>query len=180
MAKVDKVKALKFENSVDGTEENNRPTQTDPSEDYLAAKGVAFENSDDTKIQGNAGTMEFLDQDANNSSTLFSLFDLRNALTNAFSAIGFIATNVKDAIIHAKAERKAGIVLAASFLGNPKTYNVVFATAHTSVNYKINIDGLDQRTWSYESKTAAGFTINSNANQILTGEVSWETVLVGE
>lgn len=45
---VDKVKPLKMEHSsLGGTEDDAFPTATDPTEDYLAAKGVAFENSDD-------------------------------------------------------------------------------------------------------------------------------------
>ena len=180
MAKVDKVKPLKFENSTDGTENDQRPTQTDPSEDHLAAKGVTFENNDDNKVFGDGGLMKFLDQDTNNASTVFSLFDLRNAVSNAFSAVGWAVTNVRDAILEAKKERKAGLVDNTAFAGNPKTYAVVFTTPHTSANYKVNITGIDARAWSYESKTVNGFTINSNANQVLTGEVTWETVLTGE
>ena len=41
---VDRVKPLKMENATDGTEVDLRPTETDPAEDYLAAKGIAFEN----------------------------------------------------------------------------------------------------------------------------------------
>ena len=96
---VDKVKPLKFENATDGTEVDIRPTETDPTEDYTTSKGVAFENNDNQRIFGDAGTIKFEDQDTNNSSTIFSLFDLRNALTNAFSAVGIVATNVRDAIV---------------------------------------------------------------------------------
>ena len=41
---VDKVKPLKFEDSTSGTGLNYLPTEADPSEDYLAGKGFAFEN----------------------------------------------------------------------------------------------------------------------------------------
>lgn len=44
---VDKVKPLKFESSTSGGTENDVfQTETDPQEDYLAAKGLAFENLD--------------------------------------------------------------------------------------------------------------------------------------
>lgn len=44
---VDKVKPLKVENSASGgTEIDLSPTEADPSEDYLSAKGLAFEASD--------------------------------------------------------------------------------------------------------------------------------------
>lgn len=44
---VDKIKPLKLENpSNGGTEIDIFPTEANPAEDYVAAKGVAFENSD--------------------------------------------------------------------------------------------------------------------------------------
>jgi hypothetical protein len=43
----DKVKPLKIENpSSGGTQTDFLPTESDPTQDYLAAKGIAFENSD--------------------------------------------------------------------------------------------------------------------------------------
>ena len=102
MAKIDKVKALKFENAIDGTESDTRPTQTDPTEDYMSAKGVAFENSDDTFVRGESGVMEFKDQDTDNSDSTYKLFDLRNALTNFFSFSGWSSSNVRDAIVESK------------------------------------------------------------------------------
>lgn len=60
---IDKVKPLKIEDSTNGTEFDMVPTETDPTEDYLATKGVAFENSDNTTIRGDAGVMKFKDTD---------------------------------------------------------------------------------------------------------------------
>ena len=75
---------------------------------------------------------------------------------------------------------KAGIVSSGTFSGNPKKATVTFTSAFTSSNYAIIITGIDSRSWSYESKTAAGFTINTNANAALTGEVSWHAIISGE
>jgi len=177
---VDKVRPLKIENSVDGTQDDFVQTETDPAEDYIAAKGMAFENNDSQRVFGDSGTIKFEDQDVNNNSTIFSLFDLRNALTNFFSSVGIAASNVRDAIVEVKAERKSGVVESTSFTGNPKTYDVIFSTPHSSVNYKININGVDGRAWSYSNKTVNGFTIDTNADKELDGEVSWSTKLVGE
>jgi hypothetical protein len=44
---IDKVKALKIEEAIDGTEVNPFPVESDPSEDYLSSKGLSFENTDD-------------------------------------------------------------------------------------------------------------------------------------
>jgi hypothetical protein len=44
---VDKVKPLKIENpATGGTNTDPFPTETSPTQDYIAAKGFAFENSD--------------------------------------------------------------------------------------------------------------------------------------
>jgi len=68
---------------------------------------------------------------------------------------------------------KAGIVSSGSFLGTPRAAAVVFVTSFTDNNYVVVISGADKRSWTSESKTSAGFTINSNANQALTGNVYW-------
>lgn len=75
---------------------------------------------------------------------------------------------------------KAGNVAAGSFSGTPKKATVTFSTAFPSSSYAINISGIDARSWTYESKTAAGFIINANAATALTGEVSWEAIQDGE
>jgi len=43
---VDKIKPLKIEDPISGTESNIYPTEADPTEDYTAVKGVSFENQD--------------------------------------------------------------------------------------------------------------------------------------
>jgi hypothetical protein len=76
---------------------------------------------------------------------------------------------------------KAGIVLAAAFAGNPKKATVTFATPFPSSNYTITILGTaDSRGWTYESKLAGSFVINANASAALSGEVSWQAIMVGE
>jgi hypothetical protein len=60
----DKVKPLKIENaSLGGTQNDPYPTETNPTQDYLAAKGIAFENSDtytmDISAEGNVQTRSF-------------------------------------------------------------------------------------------------------------------------
>ena len=76
---------------------------------------------------------------------------------------------------------KSGIESGPSFSGTPKIKAVVFATPFETSNYSITLEGdQDSRAWTYESKTASGFTINSNAGAALSGEVSWHAILVGE
>jgi hypothetical protein len=47
---VDIVRALKIENTITGSQTNFGPTEVDPTEDYLAAKGIAFHATEDTSI----------------------------------------------------------------------------------------------------------------------------------
>lgn len=68
---------------------------------------------------------------------------------------------------------KSGSVANTSFSGNPKMYSVTFGTGFADNNYSVLVSGTDVRSWSTQSKTANGFTINSNANQALTGSVHW-------
>ena len=75
---------------------------------------------------------------------------------------------------------KSGSIAAGSFTGTPRKSQVTFATARADANYSIKISGTDARTWSWESKTASGFIINSNAAAALTGAVNWEICSYGE
>lgn len=76
--------------------------------------------------------------------------------------------------------RKAGVVTAGTFSGNPKKATVTFTEAFQDTNYAIVIVGIDARSWTYESKAAGSFVINTNANTALTGEVSWAALYNGE
>jgi hypothetical protein len=96
------------------------------------------------------------------------------------STNGFASTDTQAAIEEIKLRIKAGVVTAGSFAGDPKKYAVAFASAFADANYAINITGIDARSWTYESKVAGGFTINTNANKVLSAEVSWECIRVGE
>lgn len=75
---------------------------------------------------------------------------------------------------------KSGTVNAGSFSGNPKKYTVSFSIPFATSNYSVVVTGVDGRSWSIESKTAAGFVLNSRANQALTGDVNWIAILTGE
>jgi len=56
---VDKVKPLKIESSATGgTEDDMYPVEVDPAEDYVAAKGLSFENLDDYLIEKIGGLVK--------------------------------------------------------------------------------------------------------------------------
>lgn len=75
---------------------------------------------------------------------------------------------------------KVGLAAGASFTGNPKKTAVTFATPFANTNYAIILTGPTNRTYTYESQTTSGFTINANANGIFTGNVYWIAKQIGE
>ena len=68
---------------------------------------------------------------------------------------------------------KAGSGSVASFTGTPLVSAITFGTAYSNNSYSVTVTGEDARVWSVQSKTATGFTINSNSSQALTGPVYW-------
>lgn len=68
---------------------------------------------------------------------------------------------------------KSGVVQGIIFSGSPLAYDVTFIVPFTDTNYAIVISGTDSRSYTYSNKTQNGFTINTNASQPLSGEVSW-------
>jgi len=84
------------------------------------------------------------------------------ALTASYVIGGAASSNVKG-----------GYVSSGSFTGTPKISSVTFGSAFSDNNYTVTVTGEDMRLWSIESKTAAGFTINTNSNVDLTNSVYW-------
>lgn len=102
---VDKVKPLKVESISSGGGQNDEfPTETSPTQDYLAAKGIAFESNDNRLIDlDGSGNMQFKDV---TQTSYITLTQLRTAVNNTFnnSTNSFTATNVQAAIEEAKSD----------------------------------------------------------------------------
>ena len=128
--------------------------------------------------QGSAGTFAKSDHVHNHGAQT----DPTHHAVATQSANGFMSAADKTKLdaITGTGLMKAGNVLGTSFTGNPKKFTVTFSTPFASANYAINISGTVGRTWTYESKTAAGFTISANANTAFTTEVSWTAISNGE
>jgi hypothetical protein len=75
---------------------------------------------------------------------------------------------------------KSGIVGSGDFTGNPKKATITFSSNFATTAYTITVTGEDARSWTTESKTVSGFTINANSNPALAGDTSWQTINVGE
>jgi hypothetical protein len=67
-------------------------------------------------------------------------------------------------------QNKAGVVLAASFAGNPKKATVTFATPFADANYALSVTCITSNSATYspaiESQLAGSFVINIGANNI--------------
>ena len=75
---------------------------------------------------------------------------------------------------------KVGLAAGTGFTGNPKKFTVSFGANFSNTNYAIIITGPANRTYTYESQTTSGFTINANANGAFTGNVYWIAKQIGE
>ena len=73
---------------------------------------------------------------------------------------------------------KSGVV--STFSGVPRKATVTFTTNFPTNNYSISILGGDNRTFTYESKTVSGFTINANSAAPLINDVLWMSIQHGE
>lgn len=67
---VDKVKPLKIETATDGSQANPFPVETNPDEDYISAKGMSFENSDDFLVEKVGGMIKVRHPDRTFKPTL--------------------------------------------------------------------------------------------------------------
>jgi hypothetical protein len=78
-------------------------------------------------------------------------------------------------------KQKNGSVTGSTFSGNPKKATVAFTTNFPDNNYAVTVTGEADRTWTIESKTLSGFTINANANlQFNSRNVFWMAGQIGE
>ena len=68
---------------------------------------------------------------------------------------------------------KAGSGSAASFSGSPVTSSILFGTAFNNNSYAVTVTGEDARSLTIQSKTSAGFTINTNSSVALTSPIYW-------
>lgn len=68
---------------------------------------------------------------------------------------------------------KAGAIAPSAFSGTPSSSAITFVTPMATANYGVSVIGGDARSWTIDSKTVNGFTINSNSIVALTTSASW-------
>lgn len=189
----DKVKPLKLESSsTGGTENDFFQTEVNPTEDYVAAKGIALENNDNRLVDlDGSGNIQFKDAV---ETTPITVRKLRTANQNIFDNTlnGFIATDVQAAIEESKtsAPGKARASVTCTFNGaignnNWLGYNELLpgdtvpirvpwnsTLKEITVSYASGV-AVDGRLVIYKNGTAAGnivhtetFTNQSNGKNI--------------
>jgi hypothetical protein len=115
---------LKIENpATGGSETDPFPTEANPSEDYVAAKGFAFENLDTRAMDlDGSGNIQFKDA---TETTYVQLWKLRRAIYEIFdpTGTGLVSVNTEDAIkeIYGLAESASKGFIFAEYNGNANT-----------------------------------------------------------
>lgn len=127
---VDKVCPLKIEQPGKGTQFDFGPKEANPTEDYLAAKGIALENSDDTLIDLNSSEIAFTDT-VNGTKRVSQLLD---AEEENFDPTGTTLSSTKTG----PAIRE----LANSITSNDFAFFAIWAEENAAL-------GDNQREWSF-------------------------------
>lgn len=104
----------------------------------------------------------------------------KNVLNTNYGVLGFVYSLQSSSWYSFINEiYKSDVVSAGSFSGTPLTFAVFFTTAYLTNDYSVSVSSDDPRIWTVESKSASGFTINSNSSTALTGNVYWTTTSHG-
>jgi hypothetical protein len=148
----------------------------------VAVSGASTLNANAiTKWTGNAFANSSLTDNGTTvtGNTSIQLTGVNSSLTGSFSGSFTGSLNGTAATASFVPTLKAGAVADTSFTqpGGTDNYQAVvaFASVYSNNDYAVTVTGEDARSWTIESKTGNGFTINSNSTTPLTGEVYWIT-----
>jgi hypothetical protein len=131
---VDKVKPLKMESSVDGTENDVDYTETDPSEDYIAAKGIALENSNSHTVDlSPEGYIQFKD----------TLNTLGVTLKDLITGIGELGENIIENDLTLVSQDVTNGYIDLSFIVIPHSLILYHGRAklHETIDYTLSTVG---------------------------------------
>lgn len=160
------------------------PTGTTGNELNLIKQGELASNLSDKKLFSYDGSNVFEFGVNSFLSLTGGTITGNTRVTGSLSAGTFISgTTDLYSIFQAQTgvlKQKNGSVTGTTFAGNPKKATVTFGTPFPDNNYAVTVTGEVSRSWSVESKTSAGFTINANANLAFTENVFWMAAQIGE
>lgn len=136
-------------------------------QNWTSQVGFTWNLDGDTTFAANGQTMTM-------NATLWDFTGATNvAVPDADAATEAMNRQTSDARYVALTSIKSGTVAGASFAGNPKIYTVTFGTAFPDTNYSVSVISEESRNWTFQSKLAGSFVMNSNANLALTLNVDW-------
>jgi hypothetical protein len=125
--------------------------------DQFLSNTGSFSGSFTGNLIGTATTASYI------TSSFFT--GINAALSASYATTASYAANIPSL--------KASSASVASFSGTPKSSSITFASSFPNNSYAVTVTGEDARSWTIQSKTSAGFTINSNSTVALTGPVYW-------
>jgi hypothetical protein len=162
---VDKIKPLKIESAVSGTQTDPFPTETNPAGDYGAFKGIAFENSDTRLIDlDGSGNLQFIDA---NQASYFRL----NRLVKDFGTVANSLTASTQATVAGTKTLVQTSNTDQIFTGTTAGQIVVLPVATTlNIGHKFEV-------WNFSSQTISIQDAGSNVQTILNAN-SRTTVLL--
>lgn len=131
---VDKIKPLKIETTTDGSQSDPFPTEVNPTQDYLSAKGIAFNNSDNTTITESSGEVFHKDVFRTTPKTLrelvnFDSYSYAPAISsnnNSYTIVGrihFLGTTYYKSPVKIQAIMQTSV----GVIGNIRLYDVTNA-----------------------------------------------------
>lgn len=153
----------------------------------ITVGGLRYVSPNDYSITGS--TLNFVQAPASESLVVIDAFLTVSSgsigtFSGSFLGNATTATSASYATTSSFASNvlktKAGSLANTSFGGTPYTASVTFSSAFSNTNYSIAVTGEDARIFTIESKTAAGFVVNTNSNTVLTGTTYWTCTAFGE
>jgi len=142
----------------DGVENNFGPEEANPASDLAELKGVAFEGSLSTTIEGNSGVMEFKDSEVVQKVTLQELLG-DSTISNNLSVVQYTSPDIvipNDSLFHT----------IFSAVGSGKFWMFNIEPSKKTMTYMLLIDGVDVfNSIDYEKLSETIFNDGKNPQQ---------------
>jgi hypothetical protein len=156
---VDKVKPLKYEDATSGTESDVYATETNPTEDYLACKGIAFENSDTKYVSTNgSGNLIFKDPSTGSDLTLSDFITLpATAFAPSYQYAESLAESTTTSTTYQNKLTLTTPTLAAGDYRIAWGFDFSIDTNDRSIQYRVQVDNT---TTLSEAQTYSSFAVD--------------------
>lgn len=98
-----------------------------------------------------------------------------------FTILGVLTSSINSLIVTQDQlpTIKSGFISSSTFGGTPLTSSVTYTKPFIS-DYSLVFSADDARLFTIDSKSANGFTVNSNTDVTFSGSVYWQAITYGE